>query len=60
MKWQPIETAPKDGRQILCAYRFHPDYDVLRWDSEYGDWSTNGGESFNPAWWMPLPEPPNE
>lgn len=48
MDWQPIETAPKDGRPVLLYYpegiweddwndyegRFLPDCAVMRWDRE--------------------------
>lgn len=64
-KWQPIETAPKDGTCILC---FTPDYlshgfsdasgiDVLWWDA--GAWQYNAEPvAFQPTHWRPLPEPP--
>lgn len=39
--WQPIETAPKDGRWLLCAERQDdvgqswPYVSVARWDADY-------------------------
>ena len=60
--WQPIDTAPKDGRRVIC------------WNSEwiapesgclYGMfWAANslaadkGGWKHQPTHWMPLPAPP--
>lgn len=75
MKWQPIETAPKDGTTILLASGKY----VLT-----GYWETDPGWAWKfdgPCWgiceveddyysvykfpdwpthWMPLPEPPNK
>ena len=64
MNWQPIGTAPKDGRRVLvwidekhmkgCAF-------AKLWF--YGDGRLGGGaEGFNGEWnithWAPLPPPP--
>ena len=35
--WQPIETAPKDGTEILGA--FSEDYGYLDKPTQYGPWS---------------------
>ena len=71
--WQPIETAPKDGRNVLSpnygrdVLLFVPDgycTKVFVGFFDYMDgWLTpEGGEikiiSGFPTHWMPLPEPP--
>jgi len=68
-RWQPIETAPKDGTPILIwqpdkAARFASDFDDLRYAIGY--WRTDGRESWGnrnssevcPTHWQPLPLPP--
>ena len=62
MKWQPIETAPKDGISILVALSRHNEsITTVYWDSY---WSLNIAGSYaeddevEPTHWMPLPEPP--
>lgn len=61
MVWQPIETAPKDGKRILLSdpYSGVGDgyYCNLRWwFYECGDdWYS---EECNPTHWMPLPAAP--
>jgi len=64
--WQPIETAPKDGREIIlffptykenqiAVYRYNED-GPLAWEG-IGGWSDVEGEDA-PTYWMPLPEAP--
>ena len=68
--WQPIATAPKDGRAVLIYdgttfVGFFAQYSMddgkggrrvylERWEEASGD----GNTEFNPTHWMPLPEPP--
>ena len=59
-EWQPIETAPKDGTDIVvgCSSKHSPLYAIVQWDDtkhgwmmwwkmpvSYADWATK---------WMPL------
>lgn len=62
MTWQPIDTAPKDGTEILAS-----DYDAIeivswvapRFDVGItGEWTNREGEAMYPAWWQPLPDHP--
>lgn len=66
-EWQPIETAPKDGRDILVHVKA-PSANLVyiaHWGSE--DWvshyGTGGGSCLNgwksPAYWAPY-TPPKE
>jgi hypothetical protein len=70
-EWQTIDSAPKDGRDILII-RFGreaiPTFNVVWWDDS-GRWgkkypwrfveSRVGGYNIDfPTHWMPLPEPP--
>ncbi len=71
MTWQPIETAPRDGRPVSlriehrwARYSADPVADgwvvevVGRWiDHNRGGWTWHG-LSGRPTHWMPLPEPP--
>lgn len=66
--WQPIESAPKDGTNILICGHACGGYYVadVKWNVNEGTWCL-----FDPAedghtypseghtHWMPLPEPPN-
>jgi len=68
MKWQPIETAPKDGTEVL-GYRWYKKiegdtyefYNVVYWEKGLG-WCLNGGDciKFLVTHWMPLPPPPTD
>lgn len=68
--WQPIETAPKDGTEVLLAEVHngtyscieHGSWDYLEtseWDGVkcYG-WLTDMGRIDEPTHWMPKLEPP--
>lgn len=73
MKWQPIETAPKDGTKIL-VFTIHGDVELSDWyfyDSErYEPVEGTDGlfrrvtekrglwNSNTPTHWAPLPAPP--
>lgn len=61
-EWQPIETAPQDGTEVLlhCA---EGDINVAYWDGTWWADTIEGGDvtrrgSGEPTHWMPLPEPP--
>lgn len=65
--WQPIDTAPKDGTDVLL-FNGHPRvgswFDSWEYDSwhpeakETGGWIMYGGRVIHPTHWQPLPEPP--
>lgn len=58
-EWQPIETAPKDGTEILLLSKC--DMGVCYWCSErsFTGWTVGWGMVFrNPTHWMPLPKLP--
>lgn len=61
--WQPIETAPKDGSNVLLA--LERGWNVARWNAgepdEAGLWGLAWGgvaEDCQVLGWMPLPPPP--
>lgn len=59
--WQPIETAPKDGR---CLILFLPAFNESvpgYWNDEKEQWQDWGDEydiERNPSHWMPMPGRP--
>lgn len=58
--WQPIETAPKDGTNILApiGYGF---LDVIYWDNNnWRETSDGKGLRNHPTHWMSLPNPPEK
>ena len=65
-RWQPIETAPRDGSLMLGFMDYEKEegddyefYSVIRWESGHG-WvqETVYMDYFRATHWMPLPEPP--
>ena len=66
--WWPIETAPKDGTQILTWGRLHDDggidmgeqprVRVSNWSPTYNCWYSACSGSHAPTFWRPLPAPP--
>lgn len=63
-EWQPIETAPKNGKRILLAsgssHVFTGFWDADADAPETDGWSDDGGGWWEPHHWTPLPEPPKE
>ena len=60
MSWQPINTAPKNGKFIIIALIRYGDTVWRVSDAAHNGllWYTkNGNQTFNPTHWMPLPEP---
>ena len=69
-EWQPIDTAPKDGTEILVygiatgelgGVHEKPETWKVSWF--FKNWSLCGGEGYvvwvdSPTHWMPLPAPP--
>lgn len=61
MEWQPIETAPKDGRRILLADMFE-NVEIGFWNRDLGQWMDDAQQGWiEPTWpthWMAIPQPP--
>ena len=70
-RWQPIETAPKDGTPILIYSGLrvdvplgHVDHEksiyISSFDGDWWIWDGNFGAeyAYEPTHWMNLPEPP--
>lgn len=61
-QWQPIETAPKDGKVVIALL---PDGDVQKsWyfapSSTTKGWMTSGGNWIEPIGWISCPQNPQE
>ena len=58
--WRPIETAPKDGTNILVYSKGR----IISacWSIAMEDWAEvlHGYTMFPPTHWQPLPKPPQE
>jgi hypothetical protein len=58
MNWQPIETAPKDGKIFLAIDSSHHYYFAF-WCTWMKAWK-DAYQQVDAEYWMPLPEPPAE
>lgn len=67
MEWKPIETAPRDGTQILVCVTYSlgsDEWETKMWVDFAKDpyiWPTYWERidiPFEPTHWMPLPSPP--
>lgn len=62
-KWQPIETAPKDGTWVLA---YNPVCGVYKTRFDGANWPMNGWDKNEgtwypaPYWWMLLPAMPDD
>lgn len=72
-EWQPIESAPQDGRQVLLFGTQNEFADIAMkgafvftgyWDRFDESWCSTAttwrGPFYHPTHWQPLPEPPKE
>lgn len=65
-QWQPIETAPKDGTEIVLYGACYPEHSRSRYAKDAnvgwfssGEWKTRVyGETCDATHWMPLPAGP--
>lgn len=57
-EWQPIETAPKDGRSFLVGVEDREFIDRAFFIMD--DQLIIIGGRYKPTHWMPLPDPPKE
>jgi len=60
-EWEPIDTAPKDGREILVGWVGAKMIRPARWAINGQTWLINAGVNKplnSPTHWMPMPEPP--
>jgi hypothetical protein len=57
MRWSPIETAPKDGTQVLCFTKYG-DYEISHWQPVTHCWISKRGFLVEATHWSPLPLPP--
>jgi hypothetical protein len=65
-QWMPIETAPKDGTDILVAYGSSVGWmNIVKWHEKKSGWRwvcsyTHKRLWNNPTHWLPLPQPPQQ
>lgn len=66
-QWRPIDSAPRDGTDILLycppVGKFAEENDIGRWNQSLGQWQMpdhqcGGYGKCDPTHWMPRPAPP--
>ena len=55
--WFPMETAPRDGSEILC-FTVAGDYEIAHWLPVTQCWVSKRGILVEPSRWMRLPNSP--
>lgn len=64
VKWQPIDSAPRDGARILVSGRLADDrtwvYGIAEWRDEFGKHVEPGSLTVGWTHWLPLPPPPGD
>lgn len=62
-KWQPIETAPKDGTQFIAwishYYQGKGGHALVLWLPSKNGWHDASARRVQPTHWHPLPEAPD-
>ena len=65
-EWQPIETAPKDGTNVIVGWpkdHYHAGVEIGSYDSQAKGWISNECSclfSATPTHWMSVPDLPFE
>ena len=57
-EWSPMETAPRDGSEILC-FTLTGDYEIAHWLPVTKCWVSKRGILVEPIRWMRLPNSPS-
>ena len=55
VQWQPIETAPKDGKELILLWVPAMGHGLMKWN---GIWDDRVYNCDGPTHWMPLPSAP--
>lgn len=59
--WEPIETAPKDGTEVMGYLPVAKKARVVVWRLHWDQWQTVPGyNAAKPTHWRPIPVPPDQ
>jgi hypothetical protein len=59
--WQPIETAPRDGTEVVGMWMYGgANHCIMVWKLDKWCRKFNVNYSYTPTHWMPLPAAPTE
>ena len=63
MDWKPIDTAPRDGKQVVVWNLDNPHGEwpfMGEWDSSRQEWRIHiDGQIIYPTHWLRIPKPPS-